>query len=89
MDNSDIKPGDMLWVTLKGPDQNYGYGEVIEVWKDDESGETYYDFHCLVNGGQRVGCVSDIIDKPNMRMENKLLQSRKEYKEVMKEKYKF
>ena len=27
-----IKKGDMLWVELKGADQNYGFGEVITTW---------------------------------------------------------
>lgn len=81
----DIKPGDMLWFEIKGADQNFGYGEVIETWKDNETGFEYADFHCQVNGGQRSGRIDKIIKKPGMRMENKLLQSIKEHKEAMKE----
>ena len=40
----DIKIGDMLWVELKGPDQNFGYGEVFEVWKDEETGMSILSF---------------------------------------------
>ena len=29
-----VKEGDMLWVTLKGADQNFGFGEVIKTWYD-------------------------------------------------------
>tara|TARA_Y200000002_G_scaffold376982_1_gene381785 strand:- start:3034 stop:3303 length:270 start_codon:yes stop_codon:yes gene_type:complete len=81
----DIKKGDMLWVELKGPDQNYGHGEVIETWKDEETGYEYFEFHCLVNGGQRCGRIDLIIKKPNARMISKYLQSRKEFNEAMKE----
>ena len=81
----DIKIGDMLWVELKGPDQNFGYGEVFEIWKDEETGYEYFEFHCLVNGGQRSGRIDKIIKKPSVRMVNKHLQSRKEFNEVMKE----
>lgn len=84
----EIKKGDMLWVELKGPDQNYGYGEVIKTWTDLETGYEYFDFYCLVNGGQRSGRISSIIKKPSARMTSKLLQSRKEYNEIMKEKNK-
>jgi len=83
----DIKPGDMLWFELKGADQNFGYGEVIYTWKDKETGLEFADFYCQVNGGQRSGRIDQIIKKPSIRMVNKHLQSRKEFKEVMKEKY--
>lgn len=82
----DIKLGDMIWVELKGPDQNYGYGEVINLWKDLDTGYEFFDFHCLINGGQRSGRIDLIIEKPSVRMTSKLLQSRKEFNEIMKEK---
>ncbi len=85
--NDSIKKGDMLWVELKGADQNYGYGEVINTWSDLKTNKNFFDFYCLVNGGFRVGDIDKIIEKPNLRMENKLLQSRKDYREVMKEKH--
>ena len=80
-----LKPGDMIWVELKGPDQNYGHGEVVEVWYEDSIDEECFNFHCLVNGGYRMGRVSKLIKKPSARMTGKLLQSRKEYNEIMKE----
>ena len=83
-DNLYLKPGDMIWVNLKGADQNYGHGEVVEVWHEDSIGEECFNFHCLVNGGYRMGRVSQIIKKPNLRMTGKLLQSRKEFNEIMK-----
>lgn len=81
----DIKPGDMLWFEIKGADQNFGYGEVIETWKDEKTGIEYAEFFCQVNGGQRAGRIDSIIKKAGVRMENKLLQSIKEYKDAMKE----
>ena len=81
-----VKIGDMLWVELKGSDQNYGYGEVIETWTDSETGLEYFDFFCLVNGGQRSGRVDKIIDKPNGRMTSKLIISQKALKEVLSKK---
>jgi len=80
-----LKVGDMIWVQLKGPDQNYGHGEVKEVWFDEGIKEELFCFHCLVNGGYRMGKTSALIDKPNARMVSKLLQSRKEFNEIMKE----
>tara|TARA_Y100001970_G_C13646114_1_gene561282 strand:- start:128 stop:421 length:294 start_codon:yes stop_codon:yes gene_type:complete len=87
--NSDtpVKKGDMIWVKLKGPANDYGYGEVDEVWFDNTSESFLYTFYCLVNGGVRIGNVSDIIEKPTGRMKNKLLISRNEYQEIMKERY--
>lgn len=76
----------MLWVELKGADQNYGYGEVVEVWKDDETGLEYFDFFCLVNGGQRSGRVDKIIEKPNGRMTSKMIIAQKALKEVLNKK---
>lgn len=81
-----VKIGDMLWVELKGSDQNYGYGEVVEVWKDEETGLEYFDFFCLVNGGQRSGRVDKIINKPNGRMTSKLIIAQKALKEVLNKK---
>ena len=81
-----IRKGDMLWVVLKGADQNYGYGEVINVWKDEETGLEYFDFHCLVNGGLRSGRTDNIINKPNARMVGKMAQTQKEVNEVLRNK---
>jgi len=80
----DINKGDMLWVELKGPDQNYGYGEVIKTWVDKKSGITFFDFHCLVNGGLRSGKIDQIIEKPTARMISKYQESRKDFAEAMK-----
>ena len=81
-----VKIGDMLWVELKGSDQNYGYGEVIEVWKDEETGLEYFDFFCLVNGGQRSGRVDKVIEKPNGRMTSKMIIAQRALKEVLNKK---
>ena len=80
-----LKPGDMIWVELKGPDQNYGHGEVKEVWFDEALNEELFCFHCLVNGGYRMGKTAELIEKPNARMVSKLLQSRRDFNEMMKE----
>ena len=85
---SPVKKGDMIWVTLKGPANDYGYGEVDEVWFDNSINDYLYTFYCLVNGGVRTGNVKNIIEKPTGRMKNKLLLSRKEYQETIKELYK-
>ena len=79
-----IRKGDMLWVVLKGADQNYGYGEVINVWKDEETGLEYFDFHCLVNGGLRMGYEKNIIEKPSARMHGKLAEEQKALNEILK-----
>ncbi len=79
-----IKPGDMIWVELKGADQNYGYGEVNEVWFEKDINEECFYFYCLVNGGFRMGRSSKLIKKPTARMTAKLLQSRKDFNEIMK-----
>ena len=79
-----IKKGDMLWVSLKGPTNDYGYGEVTEVWFDKESKIHLFNFHCLVNGGLRMGRSDQIINKPTIRMTSKYAQARKEYAEIMK-----
>lgn len=83
--SDDLKPGDMVWVELKGPDQNYGYGEVDTVWFEETIDDQCFNFHCLVNGGYRMGRKSQLINKPSARMTSKLLQSRKDYNEAMKE----
>lgn len=80
-----INVGDMIWVTLKGSHNDYGFGEVIEVFKSKEGKETF-DFYCLINGGQRFGDVENIIEKPTGRMVAKLSQSQIALKEVLKEK---
>jgi hypothetical protein len=80
----DIKQGDMLWVELKGPDQNYGYGEVVNTWIDEKTGTAFFDFHCLVNGGFRSGRIDQIIEKPTARMVSKYQESRKDFAEAMK-----
>jgi hypothetical protein len=81
----EIKIGDMLWVSLKGPQNDYGYGKVIDIFLDEE-GSKFFDFYCFVNGGQRTGSVKNIIEKPTGRMVGKLSQSRKEVQEVLKAK---
>ncbi len=80
-----LNPGDMVWVELKGPDQNYGHGEVVESWYEKSIDDECFNFHCLVNGGLRMGRVSQLIKKPTARMVSKYLQSRKEFNEMMKE----
>lgn len=81
-----VKIGDMLWVEIKGSDQNYGYGEVIEVWTDPSTGLELFEFFCLVNGGQRSGRVDKIIDKPSNRMMSKMILAQKSLKEVLNKK---
>ena len=80
----DIKPGDMLWVKLKGPVNDYGYGEVVEVFETDKG--RCFEFHCLVNGGKRLGLEKNIINKPTARMMSKMVISQKEIQEVLKKK---
>jgi len=83
---SKLKLGDHIWVYLKGPQNDYGYGEICEVWYDDNIKETVFNFHCMVNGGLRMGKESDIIDKPNARMVAKHLESRRACAEIIKNK---
>ena len=45
MESKEIKLGDMLWVKLKGPVNDYGYGEVVEVFETDQG--ICFEFHCL------------------------------------------
>jgi len=86
-DNYTIKKGDMIWVKLKGPANDYGYGEVEDIWYDESAKSFLYTFYCLVNGGTRIGDTKNIIKNPSGRMNNKLLISRKEYQEIVKEFY--
>ncbi len=69
-----VKKGDMLWVKIKGASSDYGFGEVTESWEDD-NGNILFNFHCLINGGLRMGLEKNIIDKPNERMKNKLFSN--------------
>ena len=80
-----IKQGDMLWVKLKGPANDYGYGEVIEIYRNKKTIDSFY-FYCLVNGGFRIGRVKNIIKNPTGRMVAKLAQSRREIQEELKQK---
>jgi|TARA_B100000902_G_C27106159_1_gene811249 hypothetical protein len=83
---TEIKLGDMLWVSLKGADQNYGFGEVVNLWRDEETKIDYFDFYCLVNGGLRSGQVSNVIEKPGARMVGKMSQTQKEVRELLRNK---
>ena len=83
---SELKSGDMIWVLLKGPHNDYGYGEVKEVWREKDSDIQYFNFHCLVNGGYRMGRSDQIIKKPTARMTAKYAESRKDFNEMMKNK---
>jgi hypothetical protein len=80
-----VKIGDMLWVKIKGASSDYGYGEVTEVFTNNED-EVCFNFHCLINGGLRMGLEKKIINKPTERMTNKLFQNRAEIKKIMREK---
>lgn len=80
-----VKIGDMLWVKLKGSQNDYGFGEVVEVFSF-KKGECLFNFHCLINGGLRMGKARDIIVKPTGRMVGKLSSSQREIKEVLKNK---
>ena len=80
-----IKIGDMLWVSLKGPQNDYGYGEVIETFQNSD-GVIFFNFFCLVNGGLRTGAVKNIIEKPTGRMVGKFSQSQRDVQEVLKSK---
>tara|TARA_Y100000310_G_scaffold207810_1_gene208328 strand:- start:2210 stop:2458 length:249 start_codon:yes stop_codon:yes gene_type:complete len=79
-----VKIGDMLWVKLKGSACDYGYGEVENVWIDDNI--TSFGFFCLINGGYRMGLEKEIIEKPTARMTSKLFLTRKEVNDVLKRK---
>ena len=83
----DINPGDMLWVVQRKAGYDYGYGEVIETWKDEETGLEYFEFFCQINGGQRSGRISEIIQNPTARMLSKLQDMRKERSEAIRGKF--
>lgn len=77
-----LKEGDMVWVYIKGACNDYGYGEITRVWDHDDL--QLFDFHCLVNGGLRMGRSDKLIQKPTARMTAKYAESRKDYAEIMK-----
>lgn len=81
-----VKIGDSLWVEIKGAPQNYGYGEVVNVWEEPDIG-VVFEFHCLVNGGLRMGYEKNIIKKPGSRMMSKLAEERKAVQEVLKKNF--
>lgn len=85
MKHDKVKLGDFIWCHLKGADQNYGHGEVINIW-EDVTGCVWFDFHCEVNGGLRSGKVENIIEKPDNRMVSKMYASRKAVAETIKNK---
>ena len=78
-----VKKGDMLWCKLDHAQNNFGYGEVISIWEEPGVGFVY-QFFCEINGGLRMGREKDIIDKPNVRMTNKLFEERKAVNELRK-----
>lgn len=80
-----VKIGDMLWVKLKGPTSDFGYGEVIGLFETPD-GDLCFEFHCRVNGGYRIGLEKNIINKPNVRMMSKMANAQKELSEVLKKK---
>ena len=83
---SSLKKGDMIWVSLKGPSNDYGYGEITEVWYEEAESIHLFNFHCLVNGGLRMGRSDNLISKPTIRMTSKYAESRKEVAEIIKSK---
>ena len=82
----ELKVGDMVWVNLKGPPNDYGYGEITEVWFEKKLNVQLFNFHCLVNGGLRMGRSDNLIKKPTARMTAKYAQSRKDFADFMKTK---
>jgi hypothetical protein len=78
-----VKKGDMLWVEVKGAQQNYGYGEVVDAWEEEGIG-TVFQFHCMINGGLRMGYEKNIIKKPTARMHSKLAEEQRGLAEVLK-----
>jgi hypothetical protein len=78
-----IKKGDMLWVEIKGAQQNFGFGEVVDTWEEPEIGNVF-QFHCMINGGLRMGYEKNIINKPTARMHSKLAEEQKALAEVLK-----
>ena len=81
----EIRVGDMLWVKIKGANNDYGYGEVVEVWYEENIGNCF-NFFCQVNGGLRMGEEKNIIDKVTARMTSKLFEERKLSNEALKNK---
>jgi hypothetical protein len=79
-----VKKGDMLWVKLKNASYDYGYGEVINFWFDEKINDNIFEFHCLVNGGLRMGLSKNIIDKPTARMISKMHDEQAGIKSVLK-----
>jgi len=77
-----LKKGDLIWCTLKGAEQNFGYGEIHEVFYHNDIQCFFY--FCQVNGGLRFSSIDMIIEKPNQRMENKLFECQKALQEVLK-----
>ena len=51
-----VKIGDMIWVSLKGAQNDYGFGEVLETYTSPE-GVDLFCFFCLFNGVHRTGRV--------------------------------
>lgn len=84
MENNNIKIGDMLWVKLKGPVNDYGYGEVVDIFSHKD--KVCFEFNCLVNGGRRLGTKENIINKPTARMMSKMVIAQKDIEEVLKKK---
>ena len=78
-----VKKGDMLWVEIKGAAQNYGFGEVVRSWHEEDIG-LVFEFNCLIHGGLRMGYEKNIINKPNARMQSKLAEERRALNEVLK-----
>ena len=81
---SELRNGDMVWVVLKGPHNDYGYGEIKEVWFNNDLNIQFFNFYCLVNGGYRMGRSDQLIKKPTARMTAKYAESRKDFAEAMK-----
>jgi hypothetical protein len=78
-----IKKGDMLWVEIKGAQQNFGFGEVVESWEEEDVGWVF-QFYCMINGGLRMGYEKNIIKKPSARMHSKLAEEQRGLAEVLK-----
>lgn len=79
------KIGDTIWIYIKGAPSNYGHGKIVSKFKD-ESGNTYLEFYCLVNGGLRAGLETNIIKKPTARMIAKVAVEQREINEVLRQK---
>jgi len=81
-----IKIGDLLWVKLKNANYDYGYGEVIKTWYDEKLNDNVFEFHCMLNGGLRMGFSKNIIDKPTARMISKMHDEQTGIKSILKAK---